>query len=331
MDERSSVSLICLVKGEGELKARGMEVGKDLSRKEKIAQAKALLEEGEWKELGEGRKMRRNMSKKNLIIKALPQVTTKSALVPLLEKMYSLNWASASCNKGISTEVIQNAVTQLENEGNYVTPEEFIKALANVLAQKPDIRKDRRLRTFTGIGESLKPRKSGKLELTYTVTGEPKPFDKQTQLDTLKHMKSEAEAIGMPFTLQSEIDKLEAEKKAWDAKYNGQLKLDKAKSSNIVDVYTKIGNLIDNAKKAEAKVSELTPTLDMASEDVIEPLKGGIQVDKDNAKKYEYALNVYRKYVQACKELEKAIDALENPLIIDAGEDPDIDNAEIVK
>ena len=61
MDERSSVSLLCLVKGEGELKAMGMEVGKDLSRKEKIAQAKTLLEEGEWKELGEGRKMGRNI------------------------------------------------------------------------------------------------------------------------------------------------------------------------------------------------------------------------------------------------------------------------------
>ncbi len=61
MDERSSVSLLCLVKGEGELKAKGMEVEKDLSRKEKIAQAKALLGEGEWKELGEGRKMADNM------------------------------------------------------------------------------------------------------------------------------------------------------------------------------------------------------------------------------------------------------------------------------
>lgn len=209
MDERSSVSLICLVKGEGELKARRMEVGKDLSRKEKITQAKALFEEGEWKELEEGRKMRRNMSKQNLIIKALPQVTTKSALVPLLEKVYSLNWASAFCNKGISTEVIQNAVTQLENEGHYVTPEEFIKALANVL---PDIRKDRRLRNFTGTG-TRKPGTSSKIMLTFTVTGEPKPFDKQANLDTFKRMKADVAAMNVPFTYQSQLDQLEKGKK----------------------------------------------------------------------------------------------------------------------
>lgn len=76
---------------------------------------------------------------------------------------------------------------------------------------------------------------------------------------------------------------------------------------------------------------ELNATLDNITENVIEPLKSGTQEDKDNAQKYEHAVSVYRKYVQACKELKKAFDALENPLIIDAGEDPDIDNAEIVK
>ena len=322
---------LCLVKGEGELKVRGIEVGKDLSRKEKIVQAKALLEEGEWKGVGEGRKMGRNMSKQNLIIKALPQVTTKSALVPLLEKVHSLNWASAFCNKGISTEVIQNAVTQLENEGNYANPAEFVIALANVLAQKPDIRKDRRLRNFSGTDESSKLRKSGKLELTYAVTGEPKPFDKQTQLNTFNRMKADAESVGVPFAYQSQLDQLIKEKKAWDAKYNSQLKLDKAKSSNVVECLSKIGSILAGEKKAVSKVVDLNAFLDNVTENVIEPLKNGTQQDKDNAKKYEHAVTLYRKYVDAYKELEKVIDKLENPLIIDAGEDPDIDNTEIVK
>ena len=248
-----------------------------------------------------------------LDITELPKVTTKSELASELSKAIPMNWESAFCNKHLNISDIQKVATQIEAKGNYSTQLEFVQLLASELKGAPDMRKE------GTKGESSTPRKSGKLQLTYTATGDPKPFDKQAQLNAIYRMKADAELAGLPFAYQSQLDKLEAEKKAFDKKYNSQLKLDKAKSSNIVDYLTKIGNLIDNAKKSGAKVSELAPALDMASECVVNPLKTGTQEDKDNAKKYEYAIGIYRKYVEAFKELDKAIDKLENPCTLDLG------------
>lgn len=248
-----------------------------------------------------------------LDITELPKVTTKSELASELSKAIPMNWESAFCNKHLNISDIQKVATQIEAKGKYSTPLEFVRLLASELKESPDMRHE------GTKGESSAPRKSGKLQLVYTVTGDPKPFDKQNDLNNLKSMKAMAKSMNLPFAYQSQLDKLEAEKKAFDTKYNSQLKLDKAKSSNIVDYLTKVGNLIDNAKKAGAKVSELTSALDMASECVVNPLKSGTQEDKDKAKKYEHAISVYQKYVEAYKELAKAIDKLENPCTLDLG------------
>lgn len=247
-----------------------------------------------------------------LHITELPKVETKAQLAEELNKAIPKAWLSAFCNKGIDIPTIQNTVTQIESKGGCSNVAEFVQKLASELNAMSDIRE----KSTNGKGTS---RKSGKLTLTYTVTGDPKPFDKQDKLDKLNHMKADAADLGLPFAYQSQLDELQKAKQAWDVKYNGQLKLDKAKSSNVKEVMEKIGSRFDNAYDAIKKLVGLNPAFDTITTDIIDPLQTGTEANKEQAKKLSDSIALYRKMVEAAKAYESAIDNILNSCTVDKG------------
>lgn len=207
----------------------------------------------------------------------------------------------------------------------HITEEEALNLIWEKVKSFP-VRESQR---GNGTNAGTSARGSKKLELRFGVTGEPKPFDKQARLDKFKSMKADAEELGVGFAYQSEIDKLEAEKKAWNTKYNSQLNLDKARSANSYDYLLKVSSIMAGEQKAVSQVVDLSASLDNFVDNVIEPLKSGNAEDKDNAKKYEHAIGVYRKFIEASKAMQKVIDNIENPMTLDFGTHKEESNTDL--
>ena len=250
MDERSSVSFLCLIKGEGELKARGMEVGKDLSRKEKIAQAKTLLEEGEWKELGEGRKMGRDILADHICSQAklfenMHDGINNSGGMKSGEGAWAYVATAIAEAKGVNPNSIYNKLYpetpdkqkhQLMQEAlseadraYKVNPEISNCELADTIMDAYyDLCKDNNIELKPSSSESKgeNPSRSRTFEWKYTRV--PKEaFPKQTDLTNLQNAKNAMEKCNMEFPVDkaSELADLEKEARAWETEHNAEAEL----------------------------------------------------------------------------------------------------------
>ena len=325
-DERSSVSLLCLVKGEGELKARRMEVGKDLSRKEKIAQAKTLLEEGEWKELGEGRKMGRNILADHICSQAklfenMHDGINGGAGLKLGEGAWAYVSTAIAGALGVNPSSVYNKL--YPEGGDNVKHQLFQQALSKVdkeYEENPDVSSawlassimeayytlceehNISLKTLSTDGETKTPRSR---TFTWQYTSEQtEAFPNKQKLEDLKQLKTSMAKFNIPLPAEqaTQLDKLEKEAKAGETEHNAEAKLKQALSAN----YEEFIDQCDKLTEALASIAKKAGMLAEAGEMGLDICSGLANGNKEQ----QEAWALLKSKANKVKTLKQAIDNL---------------------
>ena len=281
-----------------------MEVGKDLSRKEKITQAKALLEEGEWKELEEGRKMRRDILADHICSQAklfenMHDGINNSGGTKSGEGAWAYVATAIAEAKGVNPNSIYNKLYpetpnkqkhQLMQEALFeadraykVNPEiSNCELVDTIMDAYYDLCKDNNidLKPSSSESEGKNPSRSRTFEWKYTRV--PKEaFPKQEVLTNLQNFKNAMRKCNMEFPAEqaSELDKLEKEAKAWNEERTVSKELKEARSANYKEYDEQVEKLAQ-ALTSIAKKADMLAKAGEAGIDICRGLANGTEEEK---------------------------------------------------